>query len=613
MPRTAAQARGLCEVDDSQAGRLSVGYVSEQLTGDDLEGVPSDELLTDDRGHVLDEHGRPLDFVYGVVAHESLVAPLHPDDLAAAREQAIASYSRFLRDEDGHRVAASTPFELRTAAHGGAEGGGGAGEGTTAGGGGGATAGASRGASGGDGASGSGTISGDAPPDGPGPAGAGIARARGQPATRRRMLGGAAALGAAVIAGALLVGQPSAPGRDRAVDPGWLDERPADTTRMCVTASPAAAQRRAVRDYNNRGTRGAKAELVTLPATRRTAGAASASLGRGSRCDVVAVDVSALAQLASEHLLYDMTPYLRGGGRQAAFDPSMVRTARYDGRLWGVPAHLDAAVLYYRADRVRAPRSWPDVYRQARQRGSDELLGMRAPAAEDERLTVVFLELAYAAGARQIISADGKTANIDQQQARSALALMRQGIRDGVTPSADPGEEGAATRYERGQASFLRGSASLAGRLLGDATGVGDAPAGTAVAPLPPWRAGGRSVSILTGSALVIPRSAGSPAGALQLVDFLTSVAQVRRDARDASSVLPVRRDVARAPGAGLRAVTAAIGRTRLLTRPQLPRYAEISAIISAGIRAALRHPADRATLELVDRAVQRVLDRDDP
>jgi multiple sugar transport system substrate-binding protein len=418
--------------------------------------------------------------------------------------------------------------------------------------------------------------------------------------------GGAAALGAAVLAGAFLVGQPAAPDRDRAVDPGGLDE-PGGTVRLCTTGSPPPARRRAVRDYN-REARGSKALLVKLAAPRGSPGTASAaSLGRGSRCDVVAADVVGMARLASRHLLYDLTPYLRADDRQAAFDPRMIRAARYGGRLWGVPARLDAAVLYYRADRVRAPRSWQDLYRQARPREGDGVSGLR-PQAAGESLTIVFLELAYAAGAQPIVSADGKVAHVDQPPTRAALAFLRQGIRDRVTLPGDAGGDGSASLYERGGTSFLRARASLAGRLLGHTSGGGDAGGRTAVAPLPPWRAGGRSVGILTGDELVIPRSAGNPSGALHLVEFLTSAEQVRADA----AVLPVRRDVASGlPAAG--AAMRAIEHTSLLGRPQLPRWTEVSSIISAGIDAALRHPADRAALELVNRAVQRVLDRNPP
>lgn len=47
-------------------------------------------------GDPRDEHGRPMEFLYGVVQLHPTSAP----DLAQAREQALASYRRFLADEE---------------------------------------------------------------------------------------------------------------------------------------------------------------------------------------------------------------------------------------------------------------------------------------------------------------------------------------------------------------------------------------------------------------------------------------------------------------------------------------------------------------------------------
>lgn len=44
-----------------------------------------------------DEHGRPLEFLYGVMQ----VSPAAAPDLDAARERALTSYRRFLADEEG--------------------------------------------------------------------------------------------------------------------------------------------------------------------------------------------------------------------------------------------------------------------------------------------------------------------------------------------------------------------------------------------------------------------------------------------------------------------------------------------------------------------------------
>lgn len=104
-----ADGTRVVEVDDDEAGPLSIGYTSEQLTLADVSEVSSGATDV-----LIDEHGRPLEMVYGIVSRDLLLAPLHRDDLLVARDAALASYRRFLADEDGHRVDMAAAFALRT-------------------------------------------------------------------------------------------------------------------------------------------------------------------------------------------------------------------------------------------------------------------------------------------------------------------------------------------------------------------------------------------------------------------------------------------------------------------------------------------------------------------
>lgn len=93
---------------DAAVGLLTIVYQTEPLAAEDLDELPAqaDRRLTD-------EHGRPLEVVYGIVARGRLREEVDPGDLRDARSQAIASYVRFLDDEDGFDVDRSTPFPLR--------------------------------------------------------------------------------------------------------------------------------------------------------------------------------------------------------------------------------------------------------------------------------------------------------------------------------------------------------------------------------------------------------------------------------------------------------------------------------------------------------------------
>ena len=592
-----ASNTGLARREDTPVGPISIAYTRERLTLADLEQADPDggELPTD-------EHGRPLEMAYGVVSRDPLEAPVDPEDLRTARADAVRSYRSFLDDEEGHEVGVSTAFVLHTR---------------------GRPAAAAAAATSDDPAHApASTVTG---PDAPIAAPAADARARHAPAPtgpgrrgrRRALQVGLLAVGVVLVLVAviLLTGGASAD----AVHTSWLSDAPRGAVTFCAGADVSASHRRAAQDFNRRYAPGARA---TFEESSFTADAQHdqyiKALERGSDgCDVIYLDVIYTAEFASKGLLYDMTPYLVEAGRRATFDPRAMRSAAYDGKLWGVPKQLDVGLLYYRADRATKPTSWQDVYRQATPRAGD-LPGLRLQRGAFEGMTVVFLELAYAAGARPIVSQDGTIANLDQPQAVEALEFMRDAIRDRVTPDAQQTDIGNLAVYERGRASFLRGWPFVAARIRADAGADADrraAAANTAIVALPPWSAGGASVGVLGGHNLVIPHSARNPSAALHLVEFLTSAGQVRKDVAE-DSQLPVRKDVAMDAAVRKRPVVRAIEATRVVARPTLTRYAAVSRIISRGVTAILERSTKasiRAALKELQRDVQRELDAGQP
>ncbi len=82
-------------------------YTVQRVTRADVNGAgQGDELLTD-------EHGRPLEMLYGVVTLDPQSKALTEDDLRTARIQALASYARFLANEDDFTVDRSSARALR--------------------------------------------------------------------------------------------------------------------------------------------------------------------------------------------------------------------------------------------------------------------------------------------------------------------------------------------------------------------------------------------------------------------------------------------------------------------------------------------------------------------
>jgi multiple sugar transport system substrate-binding protein len=230
-------------------------------------------------------------------------------------------------------------------------------------------------------------------------------------------------------------------------------------------------------------------------------------------CDVFRSDVIWTAEFASQGWLYDMTPYVnRIKDRLLA---SSLETATYDGRTWGVPSYTNAALLYYRKDKVaQPPATWQDVYKEAASSG-----GIVFQGAPYEGLTCDWLELAFAAGG-SVLSADGRKATIDSPQNVAATKLMADAVKSGAAPKAVATymEPESLSAWQTGKHAFMRnwpyayGISQDTDRLRGKFD----------VAPLPAY-AGGRRASILGGGNSVISAFSKNPGGALAVVDFLAS------------------------------------------------------------------------------------------
>jgi hypothetical protein len=96
-------------IDSPEVGPLTLIYRNERLAPSDLDGHASNASPP-----VTDEHGRPLELLYGIVTRRRPNAPPDERDLATARIAALNSYQRFLADEDAYDVETSTALALHT-------------------------------------------------------------------------------------------------------------------------------------------------------------------------------------------------------------------------------------------------------------------------------------------------------------------------------------------------------------------------------------------------------------------------------------------------------------------------------------------------------------------
>jgi multiple sugar transport system substrate-binding protein len=234
---------------------------------------------------------------------------------------------------------------------------------------------------------------------------------------------------------------------------------------------------------------------------------------RDGECDVFRSDVIWTAEFASQNWLYDMTPYVNRI-KDRLLAPAL-ETATYDGRVWGVPSYTNAALLYYRKDKVASPpQTWQDLYKQAASTG-----GIVFQGAAYEGLTCDWLELAFAAGG-SVLSKDGTKAAIDSPQNVAATKLMADAVKQGAAPRgvATYMEPESLAAWQTGKPAFMRNWPYAYGLSQDTAKLKGK----FAVAPLPAFEGAGRA-SILGGGNSVVSRFSKNPGGALAVVDFLAS------------------------------------------------------------------------------------------
>jgi multiple sugar transport system substrate-binding protein len=197
------------------------------------------------------------------------------------------------------------------------------------------------------------------------------------------------------------------------------------------------------------------------------------------------------------------------------FIPSSLETASYDGKIWGVPSYTNAALLYYRKDKVdEAPATWQELYGGAKEQG-----GIVFQGAAYEGLTCDWLELAFAAGG-EVLSEDGSKAVIDSPENVAATKLLADAVESGAAPKGVVNymEPESLTAWQTGKPAYMRnwpyayGLSQDTDKLKGK----------FAVATLPEFEGGGRA-AILGGGNSVISAYSKNPGGALAVVDFLAS------------------------------------------------------------------------------------------
>jgi trehalose/maltose transport system substrate-binding protein len=353
---------------------------------------------------------------------------------------------------------------------------------------------------------------------------------------------------------------------------------------FCLGKDTSGNQTAAVKDFNTKNSgAGLTAKLLEFPtsADEQRNQFVQRQEAKSGECDVFFSDVIWTAEFAAQKWLLDMSDYVNA--RKADFIPSTLETIHFDDKYFGVPQASDAALMYYRTDKVDAvPDTWQALYAEAKSKG-----GIVYQGASYEGLTCDFLELAFAAGGK-VLSDDGKKSEINSPANLKALQFMVDGIKNGSAPKAVTTymEEESRRAFESGKPAFMRNwSYAYA---LGNAKGS-KVKGKFKVAPFPTFEGAGKA-AILGGHNLVISAYSKNPQGAVKLIDYLTS-AEVEKVNFAKFSITPTTVATYDDPEVKKAIPFAAELKANVIaahSRPVTPVYPQVSQAIYKNVNAAL-------------------------
>src|SRR4051794_34444985 len=135
----------------------------------------------------------------------------------------------------------------------------------------------------------------------------------------------------------------------KVIDPNSLNSPPKGTIHYCQGKDTNGAAHQLVADFNKKyASQGYKVVLTEFPASadQQRQQFIQRQQAKSNDCDVFSSDVIWTAEFASQHWLYDMTPYVNKA--RAKYIGAPLETVHYGGKYWGVPSSSDAAFLFYK-------------------------------------------------------------------------------------------------------------------------------------------------------------------------------------------------------------------------------------------------------------------------
>jgi multiple sugar transport system substrate-binding protein len=343
----------------------------------------------------------------------------------------------------------------------------------------------------------------------------------------------------------------------------------------------------------NRSNPGQRVTLIQLPddADDQLAQLVTNLQSHSEVYDVMSLDVVWTAEFASNGWVIPLSERLFPLGD---FLRPTVDTAMYQGRLWAVPFTSNAELLYYRSDILaragaQPPRTWAQLAELAKTVAPRYgMWGYAGQFLAYEGLTVNFAEAVQSAGG-SILSPDGTRVTLNSPQARSALAFLVSGFREGWIPRAALGydEQASQDAFEQGKLLFLNNWPYVDGDAR--TPGPGNVVAGKfGVEALP--GPDGPGSSSLGGANLAISAFSRHQRTALAFIEFLTSL-PVERQVLINGSLPPVWTQLYTESSLIRQFPYLPVLEKAILSakpRPEVPEYNQLSLAISSSVREAL-------------------------
>lgn len=175
---------------------------------------------------------------------------------------------------------------------------------------------------------------------------------------------------------------------------------------------------------------------------------------KSGKFDVLWDDVVWTSEFAAHGWLEPLDASKVGGSEIL---PAAVKSATYDGKMYGAPFMTNAGLLYYRSDLVKTPpTTWAELLEDCKIAKAHNMSCYAGQFSQYEGLTVNVAEAINSAGGK-FLSDDGKKVAVDSPEAREGLQHLVNMFKNGDIDKAaiTYKEEESANAFLSGKTMFL--------------------------------------------------------------------------------------------------------------------------------------------------------------